>query len=488
MTRDPLVTMLPFIILFASPLILLGVIALKRSYRVTVVLSLILLAAAFVSIFPSSAEVPSDISGLFVVDRFALFFLGLLLGAGLAVLLLAAGYLAVQEERREEFFPLVFLAILGGAALVASRHFASFFLSLETLSVSLYGLIGYTRDREKSVEAGLKYLILAAAAVAFLLFGIALIYFETGALDFAGLGGALGGAAPAAPAVLAGFALILVGIGFKLALVPFHVWTPDIYQGAPAPATALVASISKGAMFGFLLRFFWLTGALAQPSLRRMFAVFAVASMFSGNLLALAQKNVKRLLAYSSIAHFGYLLVAFLAAGPQGIEAVIFYLVAYFITIVGAFGVVTVLSLKDADAESPEAYTGLFWTRPGAAGVFSAMLLSLAGLPLTAGFLGKFYAAAAGIGSGLVGLVIILVVNSALSLYYYVRVIVAMSSPPPAAAANPAGTGRARLFAVAQGAALAFLLIALIWLGVFPSGLIGVVKSAAESLAAAVPR
>jgi NADH-quinone oxidoreductase subunit N len=483
MTHSMFLAALPFVIVFGSPLVLLGVIAVKRSYRLTGGLSLAFMAAAFVSIFPAASGAPAAFSGLFVVDRFALFYLGLLLAAGIAIALLALGYVGGLEEQREEFYPLLLLAILGGAALVSSVNFATFFLALETLSVSLYALIAYPRDREKSIEAGLKYLILAAAAVAFLLFGIALVYFHSGTLDFQTLGVFLSGDRFTSPVVLAGFALLLVGIGFKLALVPFHVWTPDIYQGAPAPVAALVASVSKGAMFGFLLRFFWLTGAAGHHSLRLMFAVFAVASMFFGNLLALLQENVKRLLAYSSIAHFGYLLVAFLAAGERGAEAVTFYLVAYFTTIVGAFGVVAVLSSKDGDAESLEAYAGLFWTRPWMAAIFTATLLSLAGIPLTAGFLGKFYAAAAGVGSGLVGLVIILVANSVLSLYYYVRVIVAMFSRPEGGPATAPGNVRSSLFSAASGAALALLFLALVWLGVFPSGLIRVIKAAVESLA-----
>lgn len=487
MTRQTFLITLPFMIVFASPLFLLLAVAIKRSHRLTRWLSLVLMSAALVSIFPASSEPPFGVPGLFVVDKFALFYLGLFLAAGMAISLFSWGYLEGLEETREEFYPLLFLAILGGAALVSSRHFASFFLALEALSVSLYALIAYPRDREKSIEAGLKYLILAAASVAFLLFGIALIYFHSGTLDFQTLGGSLAaGAASSSPFVLAGFALLLVGIGFKLALVPFHVWTPDIYQGAPAPATALVASISKGAVFGFLLRFFWLTGAMSNRSLRLIFSVFAVASMFVGNLLALNQKNVKRLLAYSSIAHFGYLLVAFLAAGTRGVEAVTFYLVAYFVTIVGAFGIVTVLSSKEGDAESLEAYAGLFWARPWTAAVFSAMLLSLAGIPLTAGFLGKFYVVAAGMGSGLAWLVIILIANSALSLYYYVRVIAAMSSRPQPETCPDRKNGHLPLFSVASGAALAVLTLALIWLGIFPSGLIQAIRSAVESLAGAV--
>jgi NADH-quinone oxidoreductase subunit N len=482
MPRESLLAALPFAIVFASPLVLLLVIAVKRRHGLVRWLSLILLAAAFVSIFPASSEPPVTVSGLFVVDGFALFYLGLFLAAAIAISLLSWNYLESLEETREEFHPLIFLAVLGAGALVSSRHFASFFLGLEVLSVSLYALIAYPREREKSIEAGLKYLILAAASVAFLLFGIALIYFHSGTLEFQALGAATSGDVSSSPLVPAGFALIMVGIGFKLALAPFHVWTPDIYQGAPAPVAALVASISKGAVLGFLFRFSWLTGALGSRPLRLVFSILAVASMFVGNLLALVQDNVKRLLAYSSIAHFGYVLVAFLAAGPDGVEAATFYLVAYFVTIVGAFGIVTILSSREGDAESLEAYAGLFWTRPWTAAAFSAMLLSLAGIPLTAGFLGKFYVAAAGMGAGLAWLVIILVANSALSIYYYIRVIVVMSSRPRPDAPAARKKEHVGLGSAAAGAAIVLLILALIGLGVFPSGLIQIIRSAAASL------
>src|SRR5262249_20378764 len=209
--------------------------------------------------------------------------------------------------------------------------------------------------------------------------------------------------------LLAGFAMLLVGVGYKLALVPFHMWTPDVYQGAPAPVTAFLATVSKGAMFALLLRYFTPIDVYAYRPLFLVFSLIAIASMLVGNLLALSQPNVKRLLAYSSIAHLGYLLVAFLASRAMAGTAVAFYLVAYFIASLGAFGIITVLSNGAREAESIDAYRGLFWQHPWLAGIFTAMLLSLAGIPITAGFVGKFYVVAAGVGTSLWLLVILMV-------------------------------------------------------------------------------
>src|SRR3546814_660613 len=310
------------------------------------------------------------------------------------------------------------------------------------------------RRRERSDEAGIKYLIMAAFSSAFLLFGMALIYARTGSMSFSGIGEALANSGRITPLLLAGFGMMIVGIGFKLAVVPFHMWTADVYEGAPAPVTAFIATVSKGGMVILLLRFFTEANAFRYPTLMVIFTVIAIISMFAGNLLALLQQNVKRLLAYSSIAHLGYLLVAFIAAGAgsvpatgatdggtgtaqasgtmaaqTGMEAVIFYLVAYFITTLGAFGVLTVLSDPVRDAEQLDDYRGLMWQRPRLALVFTAMLISLAGIPLTAGFIGKFYVAAAGIHAGLWLLVILLVVNSVIGLFYYLRLIVIMFQP-----------------------------------------------------------
>jgi NADH-quinone oxidoreductase subunit N len=364
--------------------------------------------------------------------------------------------------------------------LVASVHFASFFLGLELIGVSLYTLIGYLRTRRGPLEAALKYLTLSASASAFLLFGMALMYFETGTMAFREMGARLA-ADPQTPALwLAGFVLTVTGIGFKLGLVPFHLWIPDVYQGAPAPITAFVATVSKGAVFALLLRLVGELHALHLGRLGLLFGVLSAASMFVGNFLALLQNNVKRLLAYSSIAHFGYLLVALLAGGALAAEAVTFYLVAYFITTLGAFGVVTVLSKEAGDAEALEDYRGLFWSQPWLAGSFILMLLSLAGIPLTVGFVGKFYAIAAGVDGQLWFLVVLLVINSAISAYYYLRVILTVVEQPvqaasPESAWQPVGLEGGPRWTVMLS--LGFVTALLLWLGVYPGPLMEFIRA-----------
>ncbi|MBO0799777.1 MAG: NADH-quinone oxidoreductase subunit N, partial [Blastocatellia bacterium] len=318
-----------------------------------------------------------------------------------------------------------------------------------------------------------KYLILAAVSAAFLLFGMALVYADLGTMEFARMAAQSSGNNQTI--FLAGLAMIIIGVGFKLAVVPFHMWTPDIYEGAPAPVTAFVATVSKGAMFALLLRYFSGMRIQNSASLFLVFALIAIASMFVGNLLALMQNNVKRILAYSSIAHLGYLLVAFLAGGRRGAISVAFYLVAYFVTTLSAFGVITLLSGEKRDADMMEDYRGLFWRRPWLASIFAAALLSLAGIPMTAGFVGKFYILAAGVGSALWLLVIIMIVNSAIGLYYYLRIVVAMyrDSAREISVAVPT-------LSFAGSAALAGLTLLLVWLGVYPSPLICIIQAVIE--------
>ena len=330
-----------------------------------------------------------------LVDRYALFYMGLIIASAAAVAVLSYRYFEKHDGHREELYLLLLLATCGCTVLVASSHFVAFLLGLEILSVSLYAMVAYLKDRKLALEAGIKYLILASASAAFLLFGMALIYAEAGTMEFSRLQ-EISLSRSESALLLPGIVLTMTGIGFKLGVVPFHLWTPDVYQGAPAPVTAFIATTSKTAMVALLLRYFYLSGALQYRAVFLVFAVIAIASMCAGNLLALQQTNVKRILAYSSIAHFGYILVAFLAGATMAIEAVSFYLVAYTVTILAAFGIVTVLSGSERDADDLEDYRGLFWRRPVIASIFTAALLSLAGIPATMGFLGKFYVLAAG--------------------------------------------------------------------------------------------
>lgn len=477
MTASDLLALLPLLLVAATSVIVMLAAAVHRSHALAFGLTLAGLAGAFLSVFFGHFR---QVTALLVIDSYALFFMGLIVAASFTVALLAYGYLAAREGNREEFYVLILVATFGAMVLAASTHFVSFFLGLEILSVALYALISYLHGRALPVEAGIKYLVLAAASAAFLLFGMALIYADLGTMDFARMAQLLASRVAVNPTLLLpGVILIFTGIGFKLALVPFHMWTPDVYEGAPAPVTAFVATVSKGAMFALLLRYFHQSGAHSFSLVFLVISIIAVASMFAGNLLALLQNNVKRILAYSSIAHMGYLLVAFQIGGPLGGGAAAFYLVAYFVMTLGAFGVVTLLSERQRDADLLDDYRGLFWRRPTLALVFTGMLLSLAGIPLTAGFLGKFYIVAAGASAGAWALILILVTTSAIGLFYYLRIVVVLYQQP---AASDRAHEPIPLRAPAATLVLAALTVILVWLGVYPTPLLRVIQRAIESL------
>jgi NADH-quinone oxidoreductase subunit N len=472
MSVNDLVALLPLIVLGTAIVLLLLVAAFNRSHSVVALMAILGLSLAFASLFVPSAS--SQVTPLLVMDGYARFFIGLMLAASLVVMLLAYGYLGEHSINPEEFYILLLLATLGAAVLAASSHFASFFLGLEILSISLYALIAYLRTSERSVEAGAKYLVLAGASSAFLLFGMALVYAEAGTMELARLASIPSTAtATTNYLLLPGLAMMVVGIGFKLAVVPFHLWTPDVYEGSPAPVTAFVATVSKGAVFALLLRYFTQIDIHAYQSLFIIFVLIALASMLVGNLLALFQNNVKRILAYSSIAHLGYLLVAFLASGPLAVTAVAFYLLSYFITTLGAFGVVTVLSNEERDADDIQDYRGLYRRHPWLAGIMTAMLFSLAGIPLTAGFVGKFILVAAGVSSELWLPVVVLVISSAIGLFYYLRIIVALYAAPEPER-EPLVS---RSLPVMGSVVLVGLTLLLVWLGIYPTSLIQLIQS-----------
>jgi len=470
MSGIELLALLPLLVLSGAIVLILMVIAIYRSHVVTVVLTAIGLILALGALPVIYFVIPRQITPLLTMDGYALFFMGLLVLAGLAVTLFSYHYLEQHNCPKEEYYVLLLLAVLGSAGIVASNHFASFFLSLEILSVSLYAMIAYTRKEIHGLEAAIKYLILAATSDAFLLFGIALIYTETGTMEFARIASAVTGGRMSL--LLPGTGLFLVGLGFKLSLVPFHMWTPDVYQGAPAPVSGFLASVSKGAVFALILRYVTVVDIRSYDSIFLALTIIATVTMFVGNLLALMQNHVKRILAYSSIAHFGYLLVSLLSAGESAVMAAGYYVAAYFVTILGAFGVISMLSGADGEPDLINEYKGLGWSNPWLAGVFSAVLLSLSGMPLTAGFFAKFYLIAAGIGSNLWLLVISLVISSIIGLFYYIRIIAVMFARPewqPGTAARPVG-------AMAAGFFLAILTIGLIWLGIYPNGLLDIME------------
>jgi len=463
MTTADLIALVPLLVQAGSVLVLLAVLCVRRNHLLSAIASASANATALGFLPLASARTPHAVGELLIIDQSALFFMGLILASAFVVTVLAFDYLERHSVRREEFYILLQAATTGAAALAATTHFAIVFLGLELLSVSLYGMIAYVFNRPNSMEAAVKYLILAAVSSAFLLFGMALIYADSGLMTFAAL------AEPEARPIflLGGAALFVTGVGFKLALVPFHLWTPDIYQGAPVPVAAFLAAVSKGAMVSLLLRFTFSTPLSDASSLRSSLAALAIASMLAGNLLGLRQRNLCRLLAYSSIAHLGYVLVAIIAGPAMGAEAVTFYVATYLATVLGAFGVISLLSSGRVSCTELDDYQGLFWRRPGLAVVFTAMMFSLAGIPLTGGFLAKFLVLNAGVSAALWTPVFILIVSSVVGLVYYLRVVATMFSTHHL---SVSATSATPLVAVSRagGALVGLLSLAIVLLGVVP--------------------
>jgi NADH-quinone oxidoreductase subunit N len=429
--------------------------------------SILALLSAIASIFLIIPLIPHSFEPLLIVDIYSLFFLGIIISSALLVTLISYNYLKQLDGVREEYYIILFTSTLGASLLAVANHFIMFFLGIESLSISLYILIAFQRSKDTSIEAGIKYLILASVSSAFLLFGMALIYTASGTMQFNEIILALSENSQLSPLIISGFAMMMVGIGFKLALVPFHMWTPDVYQGAPSPVTAYIATVSKGAVMAVLIRFFFITRGFENNYLFIVISGIAILSMFTGNLLALRQKNIKRLLAYSSIANMGYLLIILLTGTNKGIQASIFYMISYFITTIGAFGVITLLSTCKNEAEKIEDYRGLFWKKPWIAIVFTLSLLSLAGIPLTAGFIAKFYIVFEGMKTGLLVLVFSLIINSVIGLYYYLRVITMMFS-----ASDETILPALSLF---EKITLSLIALSILILGIYPGWLIEII-------------
>jgi NADH-quinone oxidoreductase subunit N len=412
--------------------------------------------------------------GLIQTDTFSTFF-HLLVGLVAALVILAAGpYLSRANLDSAEFYALLLFATAGMGVLAGAQELLTAFIGLEMSSIASYVLAGYRRDTLKSSESALKYFLLGSFATAFFLYGIALVYGSTGTT----LLNQMGAADSNNSLLKLGLALILIGLGFKVAVAPFQVWTPDVYEGAPTPVTALFAAGPKAGAFALMLRIF-ATVPAATHYWFWAFWILAAVTMFAGNLGALVQTNVKRLLAYSSIAHAGYILVAFAAVtamstgdnvaalgGVPAYTAILFYLLSYALVKVGAFTIVSQLGGKDEKYVTLDDYAGLSQRHPFAAATLSLFLLSLLGLPVTAGFFGKFYVFKAAINSNLIWLAVLMAVNSIIGAYYYFRVIVAMymrDSSEESAAATPIA------FPLTVNIVLAVSALGTLYFGLFPN-------------------
>lgn len=412
--------------------------------------------------------------GMWVVDNFARFFkLIFLLGTELTILI-SIKYLESEEMQLAEYYALILFATIGMMIMASGAELITIFLGLELMSLSLYVLAGYTRGRMVSNEAALKYFLLGSFATAFLLYGIALLYGSTGTTDIQSISKFIANTGLQAPVVVIGMALLVIGFGFKTAAVPFHMWAPDVYEGAPAPITAFMSAGPKAAAFAAFVRIFM--GAL--PSLHGEWTgliwIMAVLTMTLGNVIALVQDNIKRMLAYSSIAHAGYLLVAFLAAGQLGVSSILYYLLAYTFMNIGAFAIITVIAGKGEQRVRIDDYRGVGYKYPVAAIAMSLFLFSLAGIPPTGGFMGKFYIFSAAIKAGYTGLAVIGVINSVVSVYYYLRVTVAMYMQAPSMTQETEAP--AVIFSPALILAICISAYGVLSLGLFPASYLAIVK------------
>ena len=443
------------------------------------VLSLAGLAAAFAAVWllATGSGRGSVMAGALAADDLSLFLHALVLGVAAVSVLLSPSYLRANGMERGEYYALLLFSVVGMLGLVSSLELVSIFVALEIMSIALYGMAGMDRRRVESQEAALKYFVTGAFASAFFLYGIALLYGASGStsLDKVARAMAVTSGETSTLAVL-GAAMLLVGFGFQVASVPFHMWVPDVYEGAPTTATAFMAAGVKAAAFGALLRVFDSALPALAAQWRPLVAGLAIATMVVGNLAALAQSNLKRMLAYSAVAHAGYLLTALVAAPILAGEAMLFYLVAYAAVNLGAFGVIAALSRDGREPLSLRDVAGLAERRPALAAALALFLVSLTGIPVTAGFVGKFYLFGAAVSAGWVVLALVGVIMSVVSAYYYLRVVVAMYMREPVGEDDWSPVSPASAVALSVSAALTLLL------GVWPAPVLTLARLAARSL------
>ncbi|MCB0333218.1 MAG: NADH-quinone oxidoreductase subunit N, partial [Bdellovibrionales bacterium] len=470
-------TILPLLILAAGALLIMLLdVFTKEEWPGGLVAGTFLVIALFSTIndFPSSGASVSVFSGLLSFDLFTSFFFLLILSASVLVLLLSEGKLREEGVTAPgDYYALYLMCIIGAVIFVAATELITLFVGLEIMSMALYCLCGSARQLKRSAESSMKYFFLGSFSSAFLLYGIALLYGLTGTTEISHIAGAL--TTVDSPILSIALGLLLVGFVFKVGVFPFHFWAPDVYQGAPTPVTVFMACVIKAAAVGAMMRVLWTTFPTEE-----FFAVWsgavwiiALTTMVFGNIVALRQRTMKRMLAYSSVAHAGYIMVGFLAPSEfGGGAAILFYLVSYTVMTLGAFGVVLAVSANQSDDEAGDDITrfnGLGRKSPYLAGLMTLFLLSLAGLPPgLAGFLGKFYIFSAAVRADFVGLSIVGLLCSAISCYYYLRVVVAMYFVPESVEDSSVETPR---MGVGAFGVLTLCGVLVVGLGLFPAPL-----------------
>ncbi len=426
-----IITILPEIILtlFGMIVLIAGVFGedKKSEYSYNGYISIIGVILAILSLFIIKDYSLSAFNHMIVLDKYALFFKGLILILTGLTVISSMNYTVKKERDFGEYYALILFSAVGMMLMSASTNLITIFISLETMSISIYCLAGFRKD-EKGVEGAIKYFVLGGFSAAFMLLGMAFIYGATGTFDLKEIGKYIGiyKEFHFNSMLLIGLALLITGFLFKVSTVPFHMWTPDVYEASPSPITGFMATGVKAAAFSAFIRVLIQSFNSYFDSYSQLLAFFAVITMFGGNLIALAQRNVKRMLAYSSIAHAGYILVGLVAGTKLSSSAMLFYLLGYGFMNIGAFLVLSALSSKEKSNSNLEDLKGVGLKYPFLGIAMSVFMFSMAGVPPTVGFLGKFYLFLSAINAKLYGLTIIAVINSAISAYYYLRVLVYM--------------------------------------------------------------
>ena len=480
---------LPELVLTTGALVLLIVdVALGKRAKAAPLawVSLIVLGATALALRPFIATNVVVANGLIAVDTFALFFKIVVLLAAAVTILMSVQYLDAEGVRSPgEYYFLILCAVLGMMIMASGIDLITIFIGLETMAVSFYILAGFIKPSQRSNEAAVKYFLLGAFSLGILLYGMSLMYGLSGTTNLRVMAPLFAGQERDPRLVLA-VILVVAGVGFKIAAVPFHMWAPDVYEGAPTPVTAFLSVGSKAASFAMLLRIFLEGLPAMRDDWRLLFVALAILTMTIGNVAAVTQTNVKRMLAYSSVAHAGYVLIGVVAAAStqpdvreRGITAILIYLLIYSFMQLGAFAVVVLLRRQDVVGDELKDFSGLHFRQPFAAFAMLLFMLALGGIPPTAGFMGKFWLFGAAIDAGYVGLAVIGVLNSAISLYYYVRVIVFMYLKRETIGSEPKTSGALAL-------ALGIAVVATIALGIYPRQLFEVAEASAKTLGAAV--
>ncbi len=471
--------LLPELLLTGGALLVLMVdVLLPRREEAALGMTLLTLALTGAAVVGFTGVDTTIAAGLLAVDGFATLFKVIIIASALLTVLMSPSYLRVETVRAGEYYFLILCATLGMLFMASGLDLITLFIGLETMAISFYILAGYLKPSQRSNEAAVKYFLLGAFSLGILLYGMSLFYGATGTTSLSGMAEALAGGERTLVVSLA-LVLLVAGMGFKIAAVPFHMWAPDVYEGAPTPVTAYLSVGSKAASFAMLLRIFieGLPSLVADWQL--LFWVLAAVTMTVGNLAAITQSNIKRMLAYSSIAHAGYILIGVVAGTERGVAAAMVYLGVYVFMQLGAFAVVTMLRRQDVVGDELKDLSGLYLRKPFAAVAMLIFMLSLGGIPPTAGFMGKLWLFSAAIESGLVWLAVIFVVNSVISLYYYYRVIVFMWLKDETAGSDIS-------MSPAMATALVIAVVGSLLFGVYPQVLFDHAQSAAELFGSAV--